>query len=158
MNYWYRRRHLKYYQTVRRWLEGMGPMESLIDVGGWDTPVVTWGQFMRRIAVDPRAPLEAPGIETVCCRWEEFVGNADVITCLQVIEHIDDVVPFCRKLRESAGTLIVSIPYKWRQGSCASHKHDPVDEAKLNDWLGSDFKEEIIERDPDRMHRLCRRY
>ena len=53
-----------------------------------------------------------------------------------MLEHIPDARAFARKLLESADTLIVSVPYRWRKGRVKHHPNDPVDERKMLDWFG----------------------
>ncbi len=60
--YWQSRSDFQYYKTIKQLLEDLGPSDLLIDVGGWDTPVATYGTFNERIVVD----LRARGI-TECC-------------------------------------------------------------------------------------------
>ena len=60
----------------------------------------------------------------------------DVVTCLQVLEHIDDdtVYNFAQKLFTLGNIVIISVPYMWKKGICKYHKQDPVDETKLYGW------------------------
>ena len=139
-SYWSARRHLRYYEVVRRCLEEAGPGRILIDVGSQETPVVTFGRFARRIAIDLQRCGEYPGVEAHKADWMEFeLGErASVITCLQVLEHLCDAAagPFARKLLSSAEVVIVSVPYLWPAGQDADHLQDPMDEAKLATIMG----------------------
>ena len=146
--YWSARRHLGYYEVVRRHLEETGPGRILMDVGSHETPVVTFGRFARRIAVDACRCSEFPGVESHVADWLEFeLGErASVITCLQVLEHLPDaaVGPFARKLLSSADVVIVSVPYLWPAGQDADHLQDPIDEAKLAAIMGREPSESTI--------------
>jgi radical SAM protein with 4Fe4S-binding SPASM domain len=146
--YWSARRHLRYYEVVRRCLEEAGPGRILIDVGSHETPVVTFGRFARRIAVDSCRCGEYPGVEAHVADWMDFeLGErASVITCLQVLEHLSDAAagPFARKLLSSAEIVIVSVPYLWPAGQDADHLQDPMDEAKLATIMGREPSESAV--------------
>ncbi len=58
----------------------------------------------------------------------------DLVLCLQVLEHLDNPDAFAQKLLNAGRTVIISVPYRWPQGYCKTHKQDPVDEAKLERW------------------------
>ena len=60
----------------------------------------------------------------------------DIVTCLQVLEHVRPAEEFAQKLLAVGNTVIVSVPYKWPFGKTASHVQDPVDEEKLFSWFG----------------------
>ncbi len=86
MGYWSQRSGLEYYQVVRRILDGLGPLHSVLDVGSWDTPVVTWADANERITVDTRSRPEFPGVQAVVGRWPDCDSGlpvCDVVLCLQ---------------------------------------------------------------------------
>ena len=145
MTYWAERENLEYYQTVRTWLEEFGG-GTLLDVGCCDTPVATWGQFDERITVDPRPRPALMGVRQVIGSWPDcasVVPRCDVLTCLQVLEHLADPTTFCAALFGNARrAVILSVPWGWEAGWCKSHVQDPVDAAKLRGWTG---------REPDRL-------
>lgn len=140
-NYWADRRELKYYETVRQLLEKLGPSGSLLDVGGWDTPVVKWGDFRRRYTCDLGHDPKFAGVvshvgDFLTWRPPELM---DAVTCLQVLEHLPDgpAQRFGRKLLETGRTVIVSVPYLWPPGAEPDHVQDPVDLAKLERIMGT---------------------
>lgn len=139
-SYWASRQRLRYYGLVRRWLDELGRGGLLVDVGGANTPVVTWGQFEERIAVDPSSPYSGEGVSVCKQDWMDFVmpGDATVTTCLQVLEHLPDerVAPFARKLLAHTEWAIISVPYLWPRGTCKHHLQDPVSRQKLIGWCG----------------------
>ena len=134
MSYWQQRTDLNYYRVIREWLEAT-PGDSLIDVGAFDTPVATWGQFTTRYAVDLYSEPDLPGVIGVCDDWIEWAPpfRFDVLTCLQVIEHLPDdaVRPFVDRLFARSRVQIVSVPWKWPAGRCKWHLQDPIDDAKF---------------------------
>lgn len=139
MTFYQQRRQLGYYQLTRSWLDSLGPRESILDVGCWDSPVATWGDFRRRYTVDTRDRPELPGVTKMIATWPEVAATlrdpVSVVTCLQVIEHILDVQPFVEALFAVADQyVVISVPYCWPAGMCRYHVHDPIDEAKLA-WM-----------------------
>lgn len=143
-DYWANRGGLNYYATVRELLEKLSPGGSILDVGGWDTPVVTWGTFRRRYTCDLGHNPRFPGVvshvgDFLSWRPPELM---DVVTCLQVLEHIPDgpAQRFGRKLLETGKTIIVSVPYLWPPGAEPDHVQDPVDLEKLERIMGERSK------------------
>lgn len=139
-NYWTSRQRLRYYRVVMRWLSRLGSGRLLLEIGGANTPVVTWGQFDQRIAIDASSPYFGEGVSAYKQDWMDFVmrGNATVTTCLQVLEHLPDdrVVPFARKLLAHTEWAIISVPYLWPKGLCKHHLQDPVSRETLIGWCG----------------------
>lgn len=90
-----------------------------------------------------------PGVLGVKMDFMRFKpdGIYDLVLCLQVLEHVREPESFCRKLMETGKCVIVSVPYLWPKGRCASHIHNPVDEAKLLSWSGKPWKEQRIVQD-----------
>jgi len=141
MTFYERRKTSAYYGIVRRRLESLGPRDSILDVGSWDSPVATWGDFRVRYTVDTRQRQSLPNVTKVVGTWPEvasfFQRPVSVVTCLQVLEHVDDPRAFAEALFAVAGDcVIISVPYKWPLGTCRQHLHDPIDEAKLNRMTG----------------------
>ena len=140
MSGFYKQRvNCEYYKLAREWLESYGPRESIIDVGSADTPVASWGNFQRRYVIDPRLKPSSSEVVIVNGRWPDdacqLPKRVSVITCLQVLEHIEDVQPFVDAIFETAThRVILSVPYMWREGRTQSHVHDPVNRRKLRGW------------------------
>ncbi|QDT30495.1 hypothetical protein Enr10x_58610 [Gimesia panareensis] len=145
MSYWDGRKDLNYYQTVREWL---GPFSgTLLDVGCADTPVAQWGNFGKRYAVNNRPFPDLSGVECIEADWMETELQADVITCLQVIEHFetDFLREFVAKIFRSCQVAIISVPYLWSAGSCPGHHQDPIDVRKFLDLTNREpVKLEIV--------------
>lgn len=138
MSYWSRRRKLRYYRVARRLIQETGPGGKIIDVGGWNTPVCTYGDFRWRQVINsfPVDPM-FPGVKYLIMDWMDYDGpQADVVTCLQVLEHIQDdtVEEFCQRLfRFARRRVIISVPFMWR-GPTEEHPQDPVSFSKLFRW------------------------
>lgn len=139
--YWETRTGLLYYGRVRELLEKMGPRGSLLDVGCWDTPVATWGDFRRRYTCDLGMDPKLPGVvshvgDFLTWRPPELM---DAVTCLQVLEHLPDGIAqrFGRRLLVSGQTVIVSVPYLWSPGWEPDHVQDPIDHGKLERIMGA---------------------
>ncbi|MBC8869685.1 MAG: hypothetical protein H8E44_09725 [Planctomycetes bacterium] len=149
MTFYEGRENSAYYASVRRLLESLGPKESILDVGSWDSPVATWGDFRIRYTVDSRQRPSIPEVTKIVGPWPEATGlfqtPVSVVTCLQVLEHVDDVGAFANALFAMAREcVIISVPYKWPSGTCKHHVHDPIDEAKLKWMTGKTPSERIL--------------
>lgn len=138
--YWLDRQGYGYYRLVRQWVSEYGRGGTILDVGAMSTPVASWGDFTTRIAIDRRLQLATiPGVTYLTADWLTYRPPlVDLITCLQVLEHIgdDDILPFARKLVSSCRRLIVSVPFMWPAGKCRYHQRDPVSLGDLTAWLG----------------------
>jgi hypothetical protein len=133
---------LEYYQVVKRWLE-QTPGESIVDVGCGGCPVATWGDFKKRKAINLQPFPEIPGVENVVANWLDYeMEPVSVITCLQVLEHLEDDVlfRFKEKIFDNCDKAIISVPYKWEKGLEPSHVQDPID---LRKFLGMVGKEPV---------------
>jgi hypothetical protein len=150
-SYWTQRRHLKYYREVIR-LAGKHVPEgrTLIDVGAGETGVVeTLEGFQRRVVLDIQSIRPRRGVEVVTTDFMHYDTDTrfDLVLCLQVLEHLEDPGPFARKLFAIGRTVIISVPYRWPEDFWPWHLHDPVDEAKLENWTGRQPTEMCIVAD-----------
>lgn len=140
MSYWESRKHLQYYRYIESLLASKSG-DSIIDVGGHDTPMVLSGQFKKRVVLS-LWPLDVdkrfPSVEY---RIEDFMSASvekfDFVMCLQTLEHIVDVEAFTSKLFEiSTGKVLISVPYQWPKGLEREHVQDPVTMEKVESWTG----------------------
>lgn len=140
MSFYETRKHLEYFAVVREMLESLGSLGSVCDIGCLDSPVATWGDFDQRWTIDHRERPAISGVRQIVGEWPDcasLLPIVDVVTCLQVLEHLDDPKPFCAALFAAARqAVIVSVPWGWPAGLCTSHVQDPVDAAKLDGWTG----------------------
>lgn len=159
MAYWKIRDKYCYYQAVRSWLTELSPLGSLADIGCCDTPVATWGDFDQRWTVDTRKQPALPGVSQIVGSWPDcaaLLPLCDVVTCLQVLEHIQDPGPFCAALFAAARVaVIISVPYCWAPGRCKYHIHDPVDEAKLLTWTNREPTRHVVVNDGGLKRMVC---
>ena len=174
--YWEERKDILYYQVARVLVERIGKKaRSIIDVGSAGCPYVDWFDFIpHRASVDLKRPYEAPGVHSFTgdfLAWEPD-RHYDIVTCMQVLEHVPPAREFAQKLLSIGNVVVVSVPYKWPKGKTKSHVHDPVDEAKMLDWFGRepnfsyictevlapvDRLIQVYERFPDKWAALTRR-
>lgn len=147
MSYWAERSELEYYAVVRRLLDAMGPQPSILDVGCADTPCATWGRFASRYTIDRgnRPPLAS--VLPIVGSWPDCRAlvplPVSVVTCCQVLEHLDDPATAARELFAAASrAVVITVPWGWPSGLTDGHLHDPVDAAKLWTWT---------RRDPDKL-------
>jgi hypothetical protein len=163
MSYWSERSLFAYYQYVREELERLGPRPSLLDVGCWDTPVATWGDFGARFSIDPRPRPPLPNVVAITGSWpqaaQQLPHRVSVVTCLQLLEHVRNTRAFCASLfARATDVVILSVPYRWPRAACEYHIHDPIDEAKLAVLTGLPATRTHIVDEPDGYHRLIAVY
>jgi hypothetical protein len=140
--YWDARRHYRYYREVVRLARRYVPEGGrVLDVGAYESELLrqlVW--FDARVALDVRYVMPRRGIDTVVADFREYEPNDlfDLVLCLQVLEHQPEPQAFARKVLRTGRTVIISVPYRWPAGEHGSHIHDPVDEAKLRQWTGTE--------------------
>ena len=149
--YWSNRRDFNYYREVLRLARVHAPEgRTALDVGARDTAVLrSLDWFTHRVALDIQPYPARRGIERVVADFRTYrvPRSFDLVLCLQVLEHLEEPEAFTRKLLESGRTVIVSVPYRWPEGTGPGHVQDPVDEVKLVGWAGRTPVETCIVRD-----------
>ena len=140
LSYWERRKDLVYLHVVRTLMDSLSvSASSAIDIGSNGCPYVTWlPDHISKASLDLRRPYIGNGVESIKADFIEWQAphRYDLVTCLQVLEHVPNVKQFCEKLLQISNVLIVSVPYKWPKGKTKNHVHDPVDEKKMLQWFG----------------------
>lgn len=150
--YWASRQNTAYYALVKIITSHLAlNAKSLIDVGsaGGDY-VLGMGDIPDIASLDLRHGNDTPGVRSIVANfltWEPD-KKYDVVTCLQVLEHIDDAGAFAQKLLATGDIVVASVPYKWIAGKTKSHVHDPVDESKMLLWFGREPNYSYICREP----------
>lgn len=139
--YWTNRADAVYLRVVRGICDTIaGDAQTVLDVGSLGTPILEWRRSgaQRLVSVDLRRPYVAEGVESITGDFLDYVIEEpfDLVTCLQVLEHVPDAAAFARKLLAAGRIVVVSVPYKWPKGFCAHHVHDPVDEQLMRSWFG----------------------
>lgn len=156
--YWESRKRLQYYQDVLRLARRHAPdARSVIDVGSKSIPFVRQLDWIpQKVTLDlrPRAPVRGCTNLTGDFMTMTFAEPFDLVLCLQVLEHLQDPAAFTRRLLATGRTVIISVPYRWRQGLEASHVQDPVDETKLLGWTARPWVEHTIAREHSGVERL----
>ncbi len=153
--YWASRASFNYYNVVEAWINEQGTGDWIIDVGSRSTPMALKGDFGRRTMIDIEPFTESiDGVELVNADWMEFPidQKADLVLCLQVLEHLDDelVGPFAKRVIAAGKRSIISVPYRWKEKACATHLQDPVNFDKFIGWTGQmPVKYYIESRDVD---------
>ena len=139
-SYWDKRKDFVYLHVVRTLMDGLSAsVSSAIDIGSNGCPYVTWlPDHVSKASLDRHRPYVGEGVESIKANFLTWQAPRcyDLVTCLQVLEHVPDVKTFCDKLLEISNVLIVSVPYKWPENKNRNHIHDPVDENKMLQWFG----------------------
>jgi len=130
------RMDLPYYRIVKDQIKEIAP-ETMLDVGchgmdifneveGEKTFIDLYGNFPE---TGEHIKIDINEFETEK-KWE-------VITCLQTLEHIEDIESACNKLKGLyTKALIISLPYKWAGKQDDGHKHKNIDMKKIIELLG----------------------
>jgi hypothetical protein len=161
--YWESRQDLLYYQVVRQLIKGLAPdADSMLDVGSAGCPYLDWFRHIPvRVSVDIDRPFAGEGITAIKADFVDWQPDRDfsVVTCLQVLEHVEQPAIFARKLLAAGRIVIVSVPHLWLPGTVDSHRHDPVTERKMRAWFGREPNFSYICREVlVRSHRLIQVY
>jgi len=137
--YWRIRCGLQYYsEALRLCRKYAGTASSVLEVGARDTLFLEKLDWIpRKVAIDRRMVPVINGAENIrsdFLTWQEPY-LFDLAVCLQVLEHLKNVITFAEKLKKCCRILIVSVPYKWPYGRCRGHQQDPIDLPKLMGWF-----------------------
>lgn len=151
-DYWTRRKNLIYYRYVEMIVRGVANQAgSIIDIGSSNTSCVEWFDWIPiKHALDKRTPYSSnyvTGIEEDFLNFEPQ-QKYDLAICLQVLEHVPKAGAFARKLFNIADSVLISVPYKWPEGDCKYHIHDPVDEEKLEKWTDRSPDYSVVVQEP----------
>ena len=139
MSYWEQRRELIYYRALLNCVRIVGyDAKSLIDVGSAGCGYLSWFTWIPDVvSLDVYSPPPVPGVRYIRADFLEWEPDRlyDVVTCCQVLEHIVDANTFATKLLALGRYVIVTLPHKWP--ACGiGHIHDPVNQAKIDQWFG----------------------
>ncbi|MFQ8429987.1 class I SAM-dependent methyltransferase [Amaricoccus sp. W119] len=150
--YWRKRTDLMYYQYFKYFVRCLAPnAKSLIDIGSGNAPYLEWFDWIPdRVSFDKAHPYQSEtvrGLEGDFFTFD-FGQRFDLVTCMQVLEHIPDAERFARRLTEIGDLLLVSVPFRWPKGQTRGHVNDPVDLKKLSRWFGREPNYSMIVREP----------
>jgi hypothetical protein len=150
--YWRRRSDMLYYQYFSYIVRCIGPdAASMVDVGSGNAPYLEWFDWIpRRVSVDLEVPYRSERVEGIAgdIRSLRFDEVFDICSCMQVLEHVPEPAPFSRRLMELGRMVLVSVPYKWPEGSNPGHVNDPVDLEKVAGWFGRKPNYHLVVREP----------
>lgn len=140
LRYWEERKDFIYYKVVKVLLDALSAdAKSMLDVGSSGCPYLDWFPAIPiKTSLDIENPHFAEGVVSITedyLTWQPD-RQYDVVTCMQVLEHVRPARAFARKLLASGKIVVASVPYKWPKGVNKDHVHDPVDEFKMYDWFG----------------------
>jgi hypothetical protein len=124
---------------------------SIADVGSNGCPYLEWYDWIpQKTSFDLRNPYRSATVKGIKGDFlaAEISKAFDLCLCLQVLEHIPDVEAFARKLLDTSKHLVVSVPYKWKQGKPNGHIHDPIDKIKLWSWFGRAPNYHVVVAEP----------
>jgi hypothetical protein len=139
VKYWDRRKQHAYYQEVLKVSREAAPgAKNMLDVGTGECEYPEWFDWIpRKVLVDRRHV--PPGTNAVRVKSDFMAYRTkerfDLVTCLQVLEHLEDPASMARRLLQHGRTVVVSVPYMWAEGFCKYHVQDPVSEKKLLAWF-----------------------
>lgn len=125
--------------------------KSIIDVGSHDTSICETFDWIPKIhSLDIVKPYSSERVKGIKMNFFDFYPDEkyDFAVCLQVLEHIPDVQDFSKKLLKVAKSVLISVPYKWPEGSSKYHCNDPVDEEKLALWFGRKPDYKVVVKEP----------
>ncbi len=151
-NYWDKRSHLMYYKYIDKMVKKLATnCKSIIDVGSGDTPLVERFEWIPyKYTLDLRKPYHSENVTGIKHDFLKYQiqKKYDFVLCLQVLEHVPSAKPFAQKLFDIGHNVLISVPYKWEQGSCKFHIHDPVDLDKMYSWTGREPDYYVIVTEP----------
>jgi len=156
-SYYHGRKDFKYYKKVKEVLNSLH-FSSIIDIGCRKSPIMAGlrnNVYKAMLDIQEIPPMD--GIHMIQADFYKWKPDRkyDVALCLQVLEHLDKPKEFAQKLLEVGKTVVISVPYKWKEGLCNYHTQDPVDESKIKRWLGREPDEQYIVNDKDRKRIIC---
>lgn len=141
-SYWAGRRDMMYYRYFEQIIRIIGrDAQSMLDVGSGNAPYLECFNWIpMRVSIDKAPPHRSPKVQGVQSDFLEhrFDRRFDIVSCMQVLEHVREASDFAHRLMETGRVVLISVPYKWPRKTAIGHVNDPVDEEKLRGWFGRD--------------------
>ena len=131
------RKEYKYYKLVKKIIKIFSNKDkTILDVGSFGMDLMSEFTFKERVSVSLSGAINNDKVKGYNMDFFDFEPEKkfDIVTCLQVIEHVEDAKAFTQKLLKTGKIVVISLPYKWEKGLCSSHVQDPVDENKIFSW------------------------
>lgn len=150
--YWAKRSDMLYYRYVDYIIRTVGAdARTMIDVGTGGCPYLDWFDWIdHRVSLDlaePYASNDVQGIIGDVFNYP-FDQTFDLLTCLQVAEHVPEPAPFIKRLLELASICVISVPFMWPEGATTNHVNDPVSLEDITDWAGRSPNYSIVVDEP----------
>lgn len=150
--YWSRRSSMMYYKYIEILVKAFAyDAKSIIDVGSANTQYIEKFHWIpNKYTLDIKNPYSSENVTPIETDFLTFTPEEkfDFVTCFQVLEHIQEVSDFAKKLFEISDRVLISVPYLWPKGAEITHINDPVDEEKLFNWTGREPTYSIIVPEP----------
>ena len=138
-DYWNTRAAFVYLHVCKRIIDVIARSASVVaDIGSNGTPLLDFFPGNpTKYSVDPMTPYGGKGVTAVREDFLQWAPPQDIefCTCLQVLEHVPDVVGFAKKLLEVSQVSLVSVPYKEVPGANPGHVHSMIDEKVIATWF-----------------------
>ena len=124
-----------------------GSARTLLDVGSYIPDIIKQYSWVpQKTATDTQSTANASAWAAVGIPFvrADFLRRAfpphDLVTCTQVLEHLDDAVArrFVARLQQAtavAGVLVVSVPLEMPRGWVKGHTQDPLSRAEFASWF-----------------------
>lgn len=152
--YWAHRMDMMYYAYVDYILRTVARnANSMIDIGTANCPYIEKCHWIdERVSFDRVPPYSSPQVTGIEGDFltHEFDRTFDVVTCLQVLEHVPKPRRFARKLLSLGKLVVVSVPYRWPTMAADDHVNDPVTHVKMKRWFGRKPNYKIVAQEPFR--------
>lgn len=150
--YWDKRKNSIYLKYVDYIVCAVGKdAESIVDVGSRACGYLEWFNWIDdRASLDIKEPYTSERVRSITADFFDWEPDKryDVALCLQVMEHIPDTHSFGEKLLSIADHVVISVPYKWADGSVRTHVHDPIDMRKFNSWFPVKPNWSVVAKEP----------
>ncbi|MBR2525685.1 glycosyltransferase [bacterium] len=127
----------QYFKIVKNIIKILsGNEKTILDIGSAGIDLMSEYPFKERYSVATYGAINNDRVTGYEMDFFDFEVKEkfDVITCLQVVEHVEKAKEFVQKILKSGKLCIISVPYKWEKGACKYHVQDPIDEMKMYDW------------------------
>ena len=124
-----------------------GSARTLLDVGSYIPDIIKQYSWVpQKTATDTQSTANASAWAAVGIPFvrADFLRRAfpphDLVTCTQVLEHLDDAVArrFVARLQQATavdGVLVVSVPLEMPRGWVKGHTQDPLSRAEFASWF-----------------------
>ena len=126
-----------YFKLVKNIIKILsGNNKTILDIGSANIDLMSKYPFAKRVSVSIDGAINNDNVTGYQMDFFNFdvPEKFDVITCLQVVEHVENAKEFVQKILKSGRLCIISVPYKWEKGACKYHVQDPIDEKKMYSW------------------------